>query len=69
MLTSRGITRILRNEIQEARSDLEESLDQQKSDAETLAALFVATSLGGSKKQEAEELWEYVLQSRNLLSH
>ncbi|KAF8630126.1 hypothetical protein AX15_003083 [Amanita polypyramis BW_CC] len=57
MLTSRGITRILRNEIQEAKSDLEESLEQQKSDAETLAALCTAVSLGGSKKQEAEELW------------
>ncbi|KAF7294502.1 Heme peroxidase [Mycena kentingensis (nom. inval.)] len=35
ILTARGVTRILRNEISEAKSDLEESLDQQKTDAET----------------------------------
>jgi coatomer protein complex subunit epsilon len=57
ILTARGITRILRNEIQEAKSDLEESLEQQKNDAETLAALCVAASLGAMKKQEADDLW------------
>ncbi|KAF8347893.1 coatomer complex protein [Amanita rubescens] len=57
ILTARGVTRILRNEVQEAKSDLEESLEQQKGDAETLAALCVAASLGASKKQEAEDLW------------
>ncbi len=46
ILTARGLTRILRNEVQEAKSDLEESLEQQKGDAETLAALCVAASLG-----------------------
>ncbi|KAF8730071.1 hypothetical protein AX14_005684 [Amanita brunnescens Koide BX004] len=57
ILTARGITRILRNEIQEAKSDLEEALEQQKGDAETLAALCVAASLGASRKQEADDLW------------
>ena len=60
ILTARGITRILRNEIQEAKSDLEESLEQQKGDAETLAALCVAASLGASRKQEADDLWVLV---------
>ncbi|KAF8634556.1 hypothetical protein AX17_004146 [Amanita inopinata Kibby_2008] len=57
ILTARGITRILRNEIHEAKSDLEESLEQQTGDAETLAALCVAAGLGGLKRQETEELW------------
>lgn len=57
ILTARGVTRILRNEIPEAKSDLEESLEQQKTDAETAAALVVAAGLGGLKKSEAEELW------------
>ncbi|KAF9006154.1 coatomer complex protein [Cyathus striatus] len=57
ILTARGITRLLRNEIQEAKSDLEESLEQQKGDAETLAAYVVAAGLGAMKKVEAEELW------------
>jgi coatomer subunit epsilon len=60
VLTARGVTRILRNEIPEAKSDLEESLQQQKTDAETLAAYVVAAGLGASKKDEAEELWTYV---------
>jgi len=59
ILTARGVTRILRNEIPEAKSDLEESLQQQKNDSETLAAYVVAAGLG-SKKDEAEELWTYV---------
>lgn len=57
VLTARGVTRILRNEIPEAKSDLEESLGQQKGDAETLAALVVAAGLGAFKKTETEELW------------
>ncbi|KAF8074860.1 coatomer complex protein [Lyophyllum atratum] len=57
ILTARGVTRILRNEIPEAKSDLEESLGQQKDDAETLAALVVAAGLGAMKKAETEELW------------
>lgn len=59
ILTSRGVTRILRNEFQEAKSDLEESLEQQKDDAETMAAHAVAGGLGALKKSEAEELWRY----------
>ncbi|KAJ7115971.1 coatomer complex protein [Mycena epipterygia] len=57
ILTARGVTRILRNEIPEAKSDLEESLEQQKSDAETLAAFVVAAGIESNKKGEAEELW------------
>lgn len=60
LLTSRGVTRILRGEIQEAKSDLEESLTQQKGDAETEAAYVVSTCLGALKKTEAEEVWLYV---------
>ncbi|KAJ7247648.1 coatomer complex protein [Mycena haematopus] len=55
ILTARGVTRILRNEIPEAKSDLEESLEQQKGDAETLAAFVVAAGIE-SKKGEAEEM-------------
>ncbi|KAG6889752.1 hypothetical protein C0992_004270 [Termitomyces sp. T32_za158] len=57
LLTARGVTRILRNEIQGAKSDLDESLEQQKGDAEATAALIVAGGLGGLKKPETEELW------------
>ncbi|KAF5383687.1 hypothetical protein D9615_003623 [Tricholomella constricta] len=57
ILTARGVTRILKNEIQEAKSDLDESLAQQKGDTETTAALVVAAGLGALKKTEAEELW------------
>ena len=60
LLTSRGVTRILRGEIQEAKSDLEESLEQQKGDAETEAAYVVSAGLGGLKKAETEEVWLYV---------
>ncbi|KAK0478350.1 coatomer epsilon subunit-domain-containing protein [Armillaria novae-zelandiae] len=51
ILTSRGVTRILRGETSEAKSDLEESLDQQKGDAEALAAYVVASGL------QAQETW------------
>ncbi|KAF8809485.1 coatomer complex protein [Phlegmacium glaucopus] len=57
LLTARGVTRIMRGEIQEAKSDLEESLGQQKGDAETEAAYAVAAGLGASKRTEADELW------------
>ncbi|KAJ7504370.1 coatomer complex protein [Mycena galericulata] len=57
ILTARGVTRILRNEIPEAKSDLEESLEQQKGDAETLAAFVVAAGIESNKKGEVEELW------------
>lgn len=60
LLTARGITRILRGEIQEAKSDLEESLAQQKGESEADAAYVVAAGLGASKKPESEELWAYV---------
>ncbi|KAH6915986.1 coatomer complex protein [Coprinopsis sp. MPI-PUGE-AT-0042] len=57
LLTARGVTRLLRNEIQEAKSDLEESLLQQPEDAETLAAIVVAGGLGALKKDETEAHW------------
>ena len=58
LLTARGVVRLLRGEIPEAKSDLEDSLSQQKGDAETLAALTVTAGLEGTKK--ADELWKYV---------
>jgi len=57
LLTARGVTRLLRNEIPEAKSDLEEAQSQQAGDAETFAALVVAAGLGATKKAEAEDLW------------
>ncbi|KAJ7623212.1 coatomer epsilon subunit-domain-containing protein [Roridomyces roridus] len=57
ILTARGVTRILRNEVPEAKSDLEESLEQQKGDAETLAASVVAAGIDSKNKDEAEQLW------------
>lgn len=60
LLTARGVTRILRNEVQEARSDLEEALEQHGGDAETQAALVVAAGLGATKKPEADEIWRLV---------
>ena len=60
LLTARGITRLLRNEIPEARSDLEDSVSQQPGDAEALAALVVAAGLGSVKKAEVDTLWRYV---------
>ncbi|KAK7049206.1 hypothetical protein VNI00_005807 [Paramarasmius palmivorus] len=62
ILTARGVTRILRNEIPEAKSDLEESLEQQKNDAEALAAYVVASGLGPSKKGDADESWALLQQ-------
>lgn len=60
LLTARGVTRIMRGEIQEAKSDLEESLEQQKGDVETEAAYAVAAGLDALKKKEADELWLWV---------
>lgn len=57
LLTTRGVIRILRGEIQEAKSDLEESLEQQKGHSEAEAAYVVAAGLGALKKSEAEDLW------------
>jgi coatomer subunit epsilon len=60
LLTARGVTRLLRNEIPEAKSDLEEAQSQQSGDAETAAAFVVAAGLGATKQAEAEDLWTYV---------
>jgi len=62
LLITRGVARILRGEIQEAKSDLEESLEQQKGNSEAQAAYLVAAGLGALKKSEAEDLWLYVLE-------
>lgn len=56
LLTSRGVTRILRGEVDAAKSDLEESL-QQRQDVETLAASVVAAGLSSSKSAESDTLW------------
>jgi len=63
LLTARGVTRLLRGEVQEAKSDLEEAVSQQggHADAETLAASVVAAGLG-PKKGDADELWRCVQQ-------
>ena len=60
LLTARGVTRLLRGEVQEAKSDLEEAVTQRggQDDAETLAARVVAAGLG-PKRGDAEELWRY----------
>jgi coatomer subunit epsilon len=60
LLTARGVTRLLRGEVQEAKSDLEEATLRQDGhdDAETLAANVVAAGLG-PKKGDADELWRY----------
>ncbi|KZV74507.1 hypothetical protein PENSPDRAFT_601321 [Peniophora sp. CONT] len=62
LLTSRGITRLLRGEIVDARSDLEEAVAQQNGheDAETLAASAVAAGLA-PKKADAEEIWSHLI--------
>lgn len=57
LLTARGITRVLRNEIFDARSDLEEAQSQQGSNAENAAAFVVASGLVVTQKGETEELW------------
>ncbi|KZT27897.1 hypothetical protein NEOLEDRAFT_1088213 [Neolentinus lepideus HHB14362 ss-1] len=57
LLTARGVTRLLKGDIQGAKSDFEEALTQKPDDAETLAALTVASGLPVSKKAEAEQLW------------
>ncbi|TFK51793.1 hypothetical protein OE88DRAFT_1468443 [Heliocybe sulcata] len=57
LLTARGVTRLLKGEVQGAKSDFEEALSQKPEDAETMAAVTVAAGLPGSKKDEAESLW------------
>jgi len=59
LLTARGVTRLLRGEITEAKSDLEEALGQGGADDETVAAYAVATTLRPSKKGEGDEWWRY----------
>lgn len=68
LLTARGVTRLLRGEVQEAKSDLEEAISQRggHDDAETLAANVVAAGLG-PKKGDADELWRYVPRNFYLL--
>lgn len=52
------MARILKGQVGEARSDLEEAKEQLGGkDAETEAAIVVASGLGAGKKGEADELW------------
>lgn len=60
LLTARAVTRLLRGEVKEAASDLEESLNLNKEDEETQAAWAVATGLGAAKKGDAEDIWRFV---------
>jgi len=57
LLTARGVTRLLRGEVTEAKSDLEEAIGQGGADDETVAAYAVATTLRPSKKGEGDEWW------------
>jgi len=58
LLTARGVTRLLRGEAQEAKSDFDEAISQRRghADAEALAASVVAAGLE-PKKGDADELW------------
>ncbi|KAI0031447.1 coatomer complex protein [Vararia minispora EC-137] len=57
LLTSRGVTRLLRGDVIEARSDFEEAISQRgHEDAETLAATVVAAGLV-PKRADVEEVW------------
>jgi len=56
LLTARAVTRLLRGEINEAKSDLEEVKSQGGEDGESAAAYVVAAGLSG-KTNESEELW------------
>lgn len=61
LLTARAVTRLMRGEVKEARSDLEEALEREGEggdrDGETGAALVVAAGLGLGKRGEVEDLW------------
>lgn len=58
LLAARGVARLLRGEVSEAKSDLEEVLKSGGADdEEALCASVVAAGLGPSKKGEAEELF------------
>lgn len=57
VLVARGVARLLRGEVTNARSDLEQAAqDEGRETAEVLAAMAVAAGLDG-KKSEAEEWW------------
>jgi coatomer protein complex subunit epsilon len=59
LLVARGVTRLLKNEVHPAKSDIDEALDQgDKEDAEALAALVVASGLGATSKEEADAIWK-----------
>lgn len=74
LLTSRGVSRLMKGEVASARSDLEEVLKNgengEEDDEEALCAAVVAAGLAGAKKGEAEELFRSELAthlSKNLL--
>lgn len=56
LLTARSVTRLLRGEVTEAKSDLEEVL-RDSEDEEALSVSVVAAGLGQAKKGEADELY------------
>ena len=58
LLTARGVTRLLRGEVNDAKSDLEEA-SKSGEDEETLCANIVAAGLLG-KKAEVDEAYRYV---------
>ena len=60
LLTARGVTRLLRGEVAEAKSDLEEAMSQGGADDETVAAYAVAANLRPSNKGEGNEWWRCV---------
>jgi len=62
LLTARGVTRLLRGEVTEAKSDLEEAISQGGTDDETVAAYVVAATLRPSKKGEGDEWWSKLTQ-------
>jgi len=62
LLTARGVTRLLRGEVVEAKSDLEEAISQGGADDETVAAYAVAATLRPSKKGEGDEWWNKLTQ-------
>lgn len=63
LLTARGITRLLKGDVSGAKSDLEEAVAQQggTADAETLAAMTVASGLGTTKLAEADQHWSQLI--------
>jgi len=62
LLTARGVTRLLRGEVSEAKSDLEEAISQGGGDDETVAAYAVAATLRPSNKSEGDEWWSKLVQ-------